>query len=102
MARNGFDKSRAFRCVAQGFAKAADRVVESVLELDERILRPESLLKFLSADDFPGMLEESQQHLQGLFVHFDADALLTQFPCRRIDLERAETDPGLWQGFRHI
>ena len=79
VARDGFDKSRAFRGVAQGFAKPANRVVESVFEFDERILGPKLLLKLLACDDFPGMFEESQQNLQRLFVEFDADALLTQF-----------------------
>lgn len=102
MARDGFDKSRAFGRVAKGFAKAADGVVEAVFELAERVPRPEPLLQLLSGDNFPGMLEQSQQNLQRLFVEFDADALLAQLPRRRIHFERAETHPGLWRGAGHI
>ena len=68
MARDGFDETRAFGRVTECFAKAADGVVESVFELDERVLRPEPLLKLLSGDDFAGMLEESEQNLQRLLV----------------------------------
>ena len=101
MARNGFDKTRVFRRVAQGFAQSADRVIQTVFELDERFLGPEPFLKLLSGDDFPGMLEESEQNLQRFFVQFDSDALLAQLPCRRIHFERAETHRGLWRGSRH-
>ena len=79
MTRNGFDKSRAFRRIAQGFAKPADRVIQTVFEFDESVPWPEPFLKFLPSDDLSGMFEEREQNLQRLFVEFDADALLTQF-----------------------
>lgn len=95
-ARDGLNKSRAFCCVAQGLAEAADGVIEAIFELDECILGPKPILKLLSPDYLPGMLEKNQQHLQRLLVQFDSDTLLTQVSRRRIQFEQAETDPELW------
>ena len=90
------------RRVTQGFAQAADGIVQAVFEFDERILGPEPLLKLISGDHFAGMLEESEQELERLLVELNADALLAQLSRLRIHLERAEANRGLWRRTGHI
>ena len=89
------------RRVTQGFAQAADGIVQAVFEFDERILGPEPLLKLISGDHFAGMLKESEQELERLLVKFDSDALFAQLSRPGIHLERAETNRRLWRGAGH-
>src|SRR6266496_5278638 len=48
---NGFDEAGTFGGIAEGLADLVDRLVEPVVEIHERVGRPECLLKFLSTDD---------------------------------------------------
>ena len=89
-ARNRFYEARILGRAAQGFAQAADGIVQTVFEIDERILWPEPLLKLLPGDHLPWMLKESKQDLQWLLVEFNTDAMLAQLAGFAAHFECAE------------
>jgi hypothetical protein len=64
-----------------------------MVEVDERVCRPERLLKLLAADDLAGTLEQHRQDLDRLLLKPDAQASLAQFTRHEVQLEDPEDEP---------
>jgi hypothetical protein len=88
--RNRFDVTRGFGFVAQGFAQALHRIVDTLIEFDKGIGRPKALLKFLSGDELAGFFQKNQQHRKRLILKLNADAMLAQLPRAGVELEDPE------------
>ena len=58
------DEPRMLRRVAKGFAQPRDRRIQVVLEIDENVRRPESVLQLLPGDNLAWPLEEQRQDLE--------------------------------------
>jgi hypothetical protein len=67
-ASHGFHKARTLGGVTEGLAEFVDRLVETVVEIDESVCRPEFFLKFLARYDVAGVLKQHRQDLEGLFL----------------------------------
>jgi hypothetical protein len=65
---HSFDEAGTLGGVAEGLTDFVDRLVQPVVEIDERVCGPEFLLKFLAPDDLAGVLEQHCQHLEGLLL----------------------------------
>ena len=63
-----------------------------MLEVNEGVVRPESVLEFFAGDEFAGMFEESGENLNGLRLKLEAGAVLGQFSGMKIDFKGAEAD----------
>jgi hypothetical protein len=56
--RKSFDITRSPSFVSQGFAEALHRVVDTLIEFNESIGRPQALLKFFPCDELARFFEE--------------------------------------------
>jgi hypothetical protein len=90
-ARQCLDEARIRRRVVQRVSQAADRVVQAVIEFDERIRRPQRPLQLLAGDDAHRVFDEQLQHPKRLVRHPNPQAALTQLTSVEVSLERAET-----------
>ena len=88
--RNGLYKTWLVGGVAEDFTQPHDRVVESVVEVDEGVTLPETVAKLVAGDDFSRLLQKDGQNLKGLFGKLEAHAVLAKFGCFEIDLKDAE------------
>ena len=80
---NGLDEAGRLRGIAQRFAQAVDDGVQTVLEVDERAVRPEALAQLLARDQIPGPIQQLDQHFERLFLQADEHARLAQLArCR--------------------
>jgi hypothetical protein len=78
------------RIVAERGPQPFDRRVQSGIERDERVRRPQALVQFLARDDFAGPIEECQEHLERLALNANAPPLFSELARAHIELERAE------------
>ena len=64
--RESFDEPGIIGIVPQRFAQSVDRFIQPLLEIDERILRPELIVQFLAGDDLTRLLKKSRKDLERL------------------------------------
>jgi hypothetical protein len=69
-----------------------------MLEVDERILRPEPLAKLVARHHFAGLLDQHREHLQGLLLEAEAVAGLSQLARASIELVDVELDDARCEG----
>ena len=81
-----------FRRFAQRIAQPLDGGIQTVIEVDEGVRRPELAAQFLSGNHFSRPFKQRRQHLQRLFLELYLLSPLAQFPGVEIDLERTETN----------
>ena len=77
-ARNRFDKPRSVGRVAERVAQPVDHRVQTVLEVDERVARPEPLPEFLPRNEVPRAFEQKGEGPQRLFLKTDPLACLAE------------------------
>jgi hypothetical protein len=87
-----FDKPWRFRIVPESFADSVDGFVNSPVEIDHDIARPQAFLQFFPRDDLTRTLNQRRQGLKGLLLQLYFDAALTQLAGSQIDLEIAEAE----------
>src|SRR3954454_17790439 len=78
--------------VAQSGAQLIDGLVQTALEINEGVFRPELPAEFVPGYHFAGALQQKDQRLERLFLKIDSRALTAQLAGAGIDFERAETD----------
>ena len=61
-----------------------------MIEFDDRVVRPETLLDVLARDHFTLRFEEHLQDLEWLLLKSNPAAFLAQFAPSKIELKRAE------------
>jgi hypothetical protein len=76
----GLDVTRLVGRITQRLAQPVDRRVDAVLELDNRVVRPEEFLKFAPAHQPAWTLQQQTEDLKRLLLQTDAEAALAQFP----------------------
>src|SRR2546428_766632 len=91
-ARQRFDEPRILGRVAQGFAQLSHGAVQSDIEIDERVGRPELLLQLLARHHSSGALEQQPQNLKGLVRKPDLQAMPAQLARLRVELEDPEPE----------
>jgi hypothetical protein len=76
----------------QGFAKATNTPIQSLLEVDDRVSAPHMVLKSLPRDEFSGLCDEECQHSCGLRLEADCHTALPQFSCFTVEFEFTEAE----------
>ena len=87
-----FDETRIVGRVAEGLPDLADGGIQSVVEFDESVARPEAFVEFLARYDFARALDKRPQHLKRLFLQPDASPVLAQLARCRVKLEGAKSN----------
>ena len=89
--RHGFDVARSVRGVAQRVAQFSHGAIETRLEIDERVRRPESLSQIVAAYQLIAMFEQEKKNLQRLLGETALLAVAAQFS--RFGVEHEVADP---------
>jgi|SRR5215471_1717319 len=66
-------------------------VFKTVVEIYERVLRPDLAAQLFTAHYLPGSFQQDSEHLKGLILNPDALALLAQFSSAKVHFENPET-----------
>jgi hypothetical protein len=61
-----------------------------MIEVDECVGLPQLLAQFLAADDIPSSSEEEHEDVERTAAQFELPALLSQFACAAVDLEKTK------------
>jgi hypothetical protein len=77
--------------ITERIAQPVDGLVQSPFEIGYGVSRPQPLLEFFAAHDFPRPPRKGNQDLEGLFLQLDPYAVFAQFARRKIDLKQPET-----------
>ena len=72
-----------------------------MIEIDERIRRPESLLELLTRDDFAGSFQQRKKNLEGLFLKPDARSVAAQLAGAQVHFKGSEADHRQFIGLRN-
>jgi hypothetical protein len=65
-----------------------------MIEVDERVCRPELGAQFLSGHHFSRSFQQGDQQLESLFLELHLLSPLTEFAGVQIQFERTETNDG--------
>ena len=79
--------------VAERRPEALHGGIQSVLEVHERAVRPQTLSKLLARQHLARLLEQHDQHLERLILQPQACAVLAQLACVEVELEPPESKP---------
>jgi hypothetical protein len=63
-----------------------------VVEIHESVCGPELFLKLLASHDVAVVQKQHRQDLERLFLEPEAQAMLAQFACLKIQLENSKTE----------
>jgi len=88
--RQRLDVARFIRRVAQRPAQRLDGRVDAVLELDNRVVRPQAPLQLLACHQFARTRQQHGQHFHGLTGKLDLQPMLAQFQRMPVKLEGFE------------
>jgi hypothetical protein len=86
----GFNVLGMVRRVTQDLPKLANRCVQAIVKIDERVVRPQLVTQFVTADHFSGTLQEQGEDLKGLGLKSDLLPVLEEFAGPQIDHEVLE------------
>jgi hypothetical protein len=70
----GLHEPRHIGRVPERVAQPANRGIQAVLEIDERLGRPESLPQLVARHELAGTIEKGRENLKGLLGKVDPDA----------------------------
>src|SRR5690349_634 len=77
--------------ITERFAQAPNRVIQTMVEIDECMGTPEAHMKGLARDQFAWMLKQQGQNREGLLLKPNPMAILPQLATVKIQLERTKT-----------
>ena len=77
--------------VSQGVAQLIDGLIQALLIVHERAVRPKPPLEFLAWNNLAGLLQQHRQDLDWLFLHFQTDAVFGELASLKIELEYAKS-----------
>ena len=89
--RNSLDKTRFLGGVVQSLPQLIDRVIQIVVEIDKRIVKPQALVEFVARDQSPGALQQGHENLKGFFLQLDSEPQPSYLASFKINLERGKT-----------
>jgi len=82
--------TRFLRRILQHIAESLNGSIDTFVEFDDGVIRPELLANFFAEHYFTGMLQQHHQYLYGLLAQPDANAVLSQFAGADFELEGAK------------
>ena len=78
-----------------------DSAVRPIIEVNKSVRRPEFATEFLSRNHVTRMLQQKLEHLEGLVLKPQADAVFAHFTRMQVHLEGAEAQPTGWSSAFH-
>ena len=90
--RQRFNITRGLPGIVQRLSQPLDGRIDTVLELDDGPVGPESVMQFLPRNHFAGVLQQHRQDLDGLIGKPDLDSVSTKLSRSQIQLERAKAE----------
>ena len=97
-----FQCSGGFGGVAQRFAQARDCVVKAMVEVDERVGRPNLRPKFLESHYITGALQQCRKYLEWLALQAQSDPTFAQLRRANIQFKDVKANPSrAWWGSGH-
>lgn len=88
--RKSLDEARIVRRFPERAAQPFDGRIDAVVELDNRIVRPQFLADFLAQHRLAGVLDEHEQDLKRLIGQVDPDTVLAHLAGAHVQLEGSE------------
>jgi hypothetical protein len=96
--RHSLHKPGVFCGISKSLADFVNGLVEALIEVYERVRRPDLLPQLFSSDDLSGMLEQGANDLERLVLEFDLDTVLPQLTRAAVDFEYTELQPSRIRG----
>jgi hypothetical protein len=90
--RHRFHESGVLCRVSECIPQPAYRRIQTVVKINECVLRPERFLQLFTSYDLTRMLKKYREDPQRLFLKFDFRAATAQFTCSQIKLVGSEPD----------
>jgi len=90
---NGLDESRRLGAVGERQPDLPDAVVQTLIEVDERVVGPDFLPDLFPRQELSGAARQEGEHFHGLRLKLDQPAASAQLAVRRIELETVEPQP---------
>jgi hypothetical protein len=90
--RRSFHKAGTLGGIAKRITDFVDRFIEPVIEIHESACGPAFFLKFLASYDLTVVHTRHRQHLKGLLLKPDSEAMLAQFAQLKIQLENSKME----------
>jgi hypothetical protein len=90
--RYGFDEPWILGGVAQRIAQPADGGIQTVVEINVRVCRPQAPAEFFPRYYFTRMLQQNREDLKWLLLKADAGSVATQLARFHIHFKNTELD----------
>jgi hypothetical protein len=90
------DKSRHIGRIPERITQPANGSIQAVLEINERVRRPQSLSQFFAGNEPSRTIEKRPEKLKWLFGEVDPDASLPKLARTQIQLECAKANGRIW------
>ena len=71
-----FDEARRRRIIAKRTPNASHRLIQAKIEVDKRVLGPDSFFQLFAGDYLSRVLQQSSQNFEGLILKLDFDSAL--------------------------
>jgi hypothetical protein len=88
--RERLNKSGGISGIIQRLAQPIDRIIQSVVEVYESVLRPESFPQVFPRNHFARLFEQHGENLKWLILEPDSATVLEKFSGAEIDFEWSE------------
>src|SRR5688572_31087119 len=92
MSRNRLDESWTIGRIAKRLAQLADRGIETVVEDDESVRRPQMLPQLLAGDDRPGSLQKQHERFERLVLQMNATTALPELVSPQVEFKHTKTN----------
>lgn len=86
----GLDEARIFGGIAQRVAKLVNCCIQTVIEVNERVCWPKTLLQFFASNDLACALQQEYKNLERLFLELYLAAIAREFASANIRFIDAE------------
>src|SRR5215468_7933276 len=96
-----FDETGIFCRVSQHVAQLLDSAVQPIIEVNKSVSRPEFATEFLARNHVTWMLKQKLEHLEGLVLKPQADAVFAHLTRMQVHVEGAEAQPTGWSSTFH-
>jgi hypothetical protein len=90
MPGNGLDETWHARIIADGLPQLLDSAVQTVVEINKGVLRPQESPELFPGYEFSGAIQQDGQDLQRLILNADAHSRLAQLTSAEVNLKIAE------------
>ena len=95
-ALQSFNKNRILGRIRESFPQPPNCCVQTVVEINKGVLRPESATELLAGHNLSRALQKDGQDLKWLRLEFEPAPLLSKLARTQIRFEQSESDHAWW------